>query len=152
MGEWIPDEEWETVVRNVPIVSVDLVVDCPDGIMLGKRTNEPAKGQWFIPGGRIQKGESRVQAVHRVAEQELGVGVNIVESLGAFEHVYDTSDLNEVDTKHYLANGYVVEIVSGEPLPNEQHDDLRVFKSAPESLHEHIHEYLDVSERITDWR
>ena len=86
MSEWIPKDEWETIVRNVPIVSVDLVVKRSDGIVLGKRTNEPAKGEWFVPGGRVQKGETRVEAVHRITEEEFGVSVDVIESLGAFEH------------------------------------------------------------------
>jgi colanic acid biosynthesis protein WcaH len=37
MSEWISEGEWETIVRNVPIVSVDVVVKRSDGIVLGKR-------------------------------------------------------------------------------------------------------------------
>ena len=51
----IPDAEWRTIVEHVPIVSVDLIVTHDDGIVLGKRTNEPAKGEWFPPGGRVRK-------------------------------------------------------------------------------------------------
>lgn len=54
---YINDETWKSIVQSMPIPSVDLVVKCPDGILLGKRVNEPAKGEWFVPGGRIQKGE-----------------------------------------------------------------------------------------------
>jgi hypothetical protein len=34
-GDWIQPREWEIIVRNVPIVSVDLVVCSPDGVVLG---------------------------------------------------------------------------------------------------------------------
>ena len=111
--EWISDEDWRTIVANVPIVSVDLVVRREGGVLLGRRTNEPAKGAWFVPGGRVRKGETRREAVHRVASEELGSDVEIVESLGAFEHQYETADVDNVDSKHYLANGYVVDVVDG---------------------------------------
>ncbi|QIO20876.1 NUDIX domain-containing protein [Haloarcula sp. JP-L23] len=73
----IPDEEWKTIVQSVPLVSVDLVVRTGEGIVLLKRTNEPAKGEWFVPGGRVRKGERLREAVHRVARTELGVDVTI---------------------------------------------------------------------------
>lgn len=66
----IPDRVWETIVRNVPIVSVDLVVRSPDGVILTKRMNEPAKGEWFVPGGRVHKHERLTDAVHRVASED----------------------------------------------------------------------------------
>ena len=124
---WISADDWETIVASVPIVSVDLVISHDEGVLLGRRTNEPAKGYWFVPGGRVYKGETRREAVHRVAREELGVEVEIVESLGAFEHRYDTADVPGVDAKHYLANGYVVEIVDGEVEPDTQHEAVRVF-------------------------
>nr|WP_276278577.1 hypothetical protein [Halomicroarcula sp. SYNS111] len=38
----IPPSEWQAIVENVPLVSVDLVVEHNGGILLGKRENEPA--------------------------------------------------------------------------------------------------------------
>ena len=85
---WIPDEVWSDFVERVPIRSVDLLVVTDDGLSLAKRQNEPAKGEWFVPGGRIQKGESLEEAVHRVARVEMGVDVVIEEELGAYDHLY----------------------------------------------------------------
>lgn len=151
MSEWIPAGDWETIVANVPIVSVDLLVRYDGGLLLGERTNEPAKGRWFTPGGRVQKGETRPKAVHRIGGEELGLDVEIVESLGAFEHFYETSDIGGVDTKHYLANGYVVDVVDGELQPDDQHAELRVFQSAPDPHHEYLEAYLKASELFTGW-
>ncbi|WP_436903790.1 GDP-mannose mannosyl hydrolase [Halovenus halobia] len=148
MSEWIPDDEWATIVRNVPIVSVDLLVRVDGGLLLGKRTNEPAKGEWFIPGGRVHKGETRTDAVTRIAKDELGVDVEIVESLGAFEHIYETSELDNVETKHYLANGYVVTPATDQFQPDGQHADFRVFNSIPDSLHTYVRAYVDQAESV----
>ena len=63
----ISDDEWETIVANVPLVSVDLVIKHDDGVLLGKRENEPGKGEWFVPGGTVFKNEPRTNAVHCVA-------------------------------------------------------------------------------------
>ncbi len=53
---YIDGKEWKTIVANVPLVSVDLAVRYNGGVVLGKRTNQPAKGEWFVPRGcRIQE-------------------------------------------------------------------------------------------------
>jgi colanic acid biosynthesis protein WcaH len=139
----IPESEWQTIVEHVPIVSVDLVVYRGESVFLAKRTNEPAKGEWFVPGGRVKKGETRKEAVRRVAQTELGVDVTIVEELGAYEHFYDKTAANVSSGKHYLANGYVVEVFEEPALKDDQHkaaewipvDELR-------GLHEHVGAYL----------
>ena len=76
--DWISEDDWNTIVSQVPIVSIDLVVLCDDGVLLGKRENEPAKGEWFVPGGRVRKSETLVEAVDRVGQQELGTEVEII--------------------------------------------------------------------------
>lgn len=67
-------EHFVELVRGLPLVSVDLVL-VRDGIeiLLGLRTNRPAQGSWFVPGGRILKDERRADALKRVAARELGI-------------------------------------------------------------------------------
>ncbi|TKX74509.1 NUDIX domain-containing protein [Halorubrum sp. GN11_10-6_MGM] len=125
MSESIPEDEWETIVRNVPIVSVDLVVECPDGIVLGKRSNEPAKGEWFVPGGRVQKGEKLEEATHWIANEELGLDIEIRRSLGAFEHFYSTSDVG--NEKHYVAHGFYTWSDHTDIHNDLQHEDIEIF-------------------------
>lgn len=143
MSEWIPDEEWKTIVEHVPIVSVDLVVECPDGIVLGRRTNEPAKGEWFVPGGRVQKGETLEEAVHRVATEELGTEVELRDELGAFEHFYETSEVG--CPKHYVAHGYHVWSEKTTFDSDGQHDGVSVFEELPMDLHQYVEKYLSAA-------
>lgn len=48
-------EIYKTVVRNTPLASIDLCIVCNEKILLGKRKNDPLKGFFFTPGGRILK-------------------------------------------------------------------------------------------------
>src|SRR3954466_13792753 len=58
MTEHLSDAQFADVVRLAPLVSIDLVIRDPDGdVLVGLRTNAPAKGFWFVPGGRIRKNE-----------------------------------------------------------------------------------------------
>jgi colanic acid biosynthesis protein WcaH len=137
----IPEAEWRTVVRNVPIVSVDLVVRHEGGVVLGRRENDPARGEWFVPGGRVRKDESLVDAVHRVARDELGVDVTVDRRLGAYEHFWETSEFEDVPTKHYLANGFVVRTTGGTLAPDDQRAERRTFDAPFPDLHPYVEAY-----------
>ena len=141
--ERVPDDVWAEVVKHMPIPSVDLVVRCADGILLAKRQNEPAKGEWFVPGGRVRKGERLSEAVERVAQEELGVGVSIEERLGAYDHLYDTSDVDGSGGKHYVANGFLVTPETEAFSLDAQHSDFSIFAvdSLPD-LHPYVEAYL----------
>jgi colanic acid biosynthesis protein WcaH len=138
----IPEDDWRTVVRAVPIVSVDLIVRHDGGVVLGKRSNAPARGTWFVPGGRVRKDERLDDAVHRIAETELGVDVRIESRLGVYEHLYDESEFESVGSKHYLANGFVVRPLSDAFAPDDQHAALRVFDPPFPDLHPYVEAYL----------
>lgn len=142
----IPQEQWKTIVANVPLVSVDLVIEYDGGILLGKRENEPAEGEWFVPGGMVLKNERRTEAVHRVADEELGVSVGIDECLGTYEHFYDTSEIEGVDSKHYLATGYRCHFEQDDPAlaEDKQHRALDLFRPPfDREFHPYVERYLD---------
>lgn len=143
----IPPEEYAVLVRHVPIVSVDLLVHHAGGIVLGKRTNAPAKGEWFVPGGTVLKGETRRQAVHRVAREELGCDVLVDHELGVYEHVYDSAAVQGEDSKQYLATAYVVTPVDDKFRADAQHDELAVFTAPFPTLHPYVHRYLNDLQR-----
>ena len=141
----IPPAEWETIVRNVPIVSVDLVVRHDGGVVLGKRTNPPAKGEWFVPGGTVFKHERLEEAVHRIAGEELGVDVRIERQLGVYEHRYDEAELEGVDGKHYVPVAYEVTAEGDTFRTDEQHSELETFTPpfTDIDLHPYVRAYFD---------
>jgi len=144
---WIPEDEWKIIVRKMPIVSVDLIVLHKEGVVLGKRRNEPAKGEWFVPGGRVRKGERLEDAVHRIAREELGTDVEVKEMLGVYEHFYNTADIPDA-SKHYVAVAFVVTPIDEKFVPDNQHVEFRVFTSA-DGLHPYVKQYMaDVSKRM----
>ena len=146
----IPPEEWKAIVRNVPISSVDLLVHYQGGLILGFRQNEPVKGEWFVPGGTILKNERLTEAVQRVAREELGCTVEIVDSLGTYEHFYDVSEFPEIDSKHYLANVFVVEPHDEPVVADDQHSEFRVFESSATGLHPYVQRYFDALDDLPD--
>ncbi|MEZ3172380.1 NUDIX domain-containing protein [Halorubrum sp. RMP-47] len=141
----IPPADWRTIVENVPLVSVDLVVEHEGGVLLGKRENEPVRGEWFVPGGTVLKNETRTEAVHRVADGELGEPVVIDDCLGTYEHFYDTSEIDGVDSKHYVATAYHCHFKLDNPDVggDDQHSTLEVFQPPFDGYHPYVECYLD---------
>jgi len=148
----IPDEEWTTIVANVPIVSVDLVVRHEGGVVLGKRTNEPLDGKWFVPGGRVRKNERLEDAVHRLAREELGIEVRIERRLGVYEHLHGATELDAVADKHYVPIAYEVTAESDTLRPDDQHATLSVFAPPFEEidLHPYLRAYLTDADLLAD--
>ena len=139
----IPRDEYATIAEHVPIVSVDLLVRMDGGLVLGKRTNEPAKGEWFVPGGSVLKGETREEAVHRVAREELGCDVVIDQCLGVYDHFYDAAASEGVESKQYLATAYVVTPTDDVFCSDNQHTELRTFQEPFDGVHKYVERYLD---------
>ncbi|MFC7176985.1 hypothetical protein [Halosegnis marinus] len=77
--------------------------------------------------------------------------MDIVESLGAFEHIYQTADVPDAGRKHYLANGYVVDVTGGELTLDDQHESVRPFTTPPEPLHTNVRAYLEAADSLSQW-
>lgn len=67
---FIPKEEYENILKWLPILCVDCVITHEGKCLLLRRTNDPAKGQYWFPGGRIQKNETIRDAAVRKAREE----------------------------------------------------------------------------------
>jgi len=93
----IPIEEYKNIVDKIPIVCVDgIIINKKKEFLLIKRKNPPLKNKWWIPGGRIYKGETLEKGFIRKMKEELGINVKIILSLGYYEeHFTDNPfDLN----------------------------------------------------------
>jgi colanic acid biosynthesis protein WcaH len=118
------------VVRHTPLVSIDLIVRQPSGACLvGCRRNPPARGWWFVPGGRIRKNEPIPEAFRRISETELGTPAELADArfLGVFEHLYDDNagELAGFGT-HYVVLAFELPWDDRElPSPDPQHDRFR---------------------------
>ena len=85
-GNWIPEEFFRRITRVLPIVCVDLLVyNRKEEILLLKRRNEPAKGEWWFPGGRVHFGETRLEAARRKLHDECGVEIDSIVETGTFD-------------------------------------------------------------------
>jgi colanic acid biosynthesis protein WcaH len=112
------------------LVSIDLVVvDSEQKVLCGWRVNQPARGFWFVPGGRILKDELLDEAFNRIAQVELGEGNwrrSDATLLGVFEHLYATNFAEAPGvTTHYVVLAYRIDVVDRPFPPDDQHSDYR---------------------------
>ncbi|MEZ8257963.1 GDP-mannose mannosyl hydrolase [Vibrio cyclitrophicus] len=122
-------DTFKTVVEFTPLVSIDLVVKSSNGqVLLGERTNRPAQGYWFVPGGRILKDETFKLAFKRLTKVELGIELTLdnAQFLGPYEHHYKDNFSGTSFSTHYVVLGYEVVLdVEVSDLPKEQHGNYR---------------------------
>ena len=73
MTRIVDEDDFAQVVRLAPLVSIDLIIRDPiQDVLVALRTNEPAKGFYFVPGGRICKDETIQAAFIRILKVETG--------------------------------------------------------------------------------
>jgi len=70
---YIPRELYAQFHAAMPILCVDVLVIHAGKVLLLKRAIEPEKGKWWLPGGRLLRGESLRSAVIRIVRDEAGL-------------------------------------------------------------------------------
>lgn len=143
--EHVPDATFATCLAQFPQACVEVVVEHDGGVVLARRTNEPARGEWFWPGGRLYKGEDLEAAARRVASEELGLDVVVRELLGARSHFWDRSSVPGVESRHTVNLVYRVEPTATDPTVelDDQHDAHRLLREPAADLHEYVRAYIE---------
>lgn len=126
---FLSQEDFATVVRSTPLISIDLIVENERGeFLLGQRTNRPAQGYWFVPGGRVQKDERLERAFERLTLAELGLGLPMTagQFYGIWQHFYDDNFSGTDFSTHYVVLGFCLKVNQADlNLPDSQHDAYR---------------------------
>tara|TARA_B100001093_G_scaffold319000_1_gene304376 strand:+ start:1549 stop:2019 length:471 start_codon:yes stop_codon:yes gene_type:complete len=137
---------FRVVVENAPLVSIDLCIICNGEILLGHRKNEPLKGAWFTPGGRILKNEAYFDCLKRIARSELGLtGEDTKEAklMGIWDHFYSNSAFSETITTHYVNVPHYICIAKKPNLIlDEQHTEMLWFDLSRVAHDSNFHKYM----------
>lgn len=146
----LPTSEFLKLIDIAPLAAIDLIIESDDGVLLGKRENEPAKGYWFVPGGRILKNETLDKAIRRISKKEINIEVTIRDAtlLGAFEHFYSNSFADDNISTHYVILAYKIKLnIKKFNLPTIEHSEYDFFslKDIQENIfiHENTKQYFN---------
>lgn len=110
-----------------PIPAVGCICFRDDEVLLVRRGKAPRAGEWSIPGGRVEPGESVRDAVLRELQEETGVRAELVALVDVIDAVFDGKDKEEV-AFHYVLIDYVARWISGEPIAGDDAIDTRFVK------------------------
>ena len=129
---YLSKTDFKQVIKNTPLIAIDLIVENDKAdFLLGWRINKPARNFWFVPGGRIQKGEALDEAFRRIAKGELDIELHRkdAELLGVYEHIYSENVFDDPTFgTHYIVLGYHVKVALDIlQLPSKQHDRYKWF-------------------------
>ena len=131
----LPKEEFDWIFSRVPRLTVEVVIASPArGVLLSLRDIEPCRGMWHLPGGTVRFGEPLVEAVARVAGDELGLGVDVGEMLGYIE--YPSHYENGLDCPVGVAFAVHVQERDTPPAGCEW------FQSLPDNMHDEQKDFL----------
>ena len=135
----MPSDDPDPALR--PQVCVGAVAVDADRLLMVRRGRGPAAGEWSIPGGRVEAGETLAEAVLRELDEETGLTgvcdelIGWVERIGTDHHfVILDFRVSVLDPGEPVAGSDAVEAAW---VPLEEVADLRVVDGLAEFLHEH---------------
>jgi len=122
-----------------PLLGVGAVIVRNEQVLVVRRANPPLKGEWSIPGGLVETGETTREALVREIREETGLTVEPVEFIEVFERI-----LHDADSRvqyHFVVIDYLCRIISGESCPGSDvsemrwatFDDLQILGITPET-------------------
>lgn len=108
------------------MVGVGGVVIAGDRVLLARRGKEPMRGEWSIPGGLLEVGESLAEGVMREMREETGLAVRVLDLIEALDRIFPEPAVPPVQAGgqsaprpkpryHYVILDYLCEIAGGEP-------------------------------------
>ena len=108
-----------------PIAGVGVVVFRNEEVLLVKRKKAPYKGQWSIPGGKQELGETVTQAARRELMEETGVEVNELTLIDVIDII--VPDEEGKILYHFIVADYRAHWKSGECSPGDDAQDVQWF-------------------------
>jgi ADP-ribose pyrophosphatase YjhB (NUDIX family) len=112
------------------MVGVGGVVIQDGRALLIRRGSEPLKGEWSIPGGMLEVGETLMEGAERELLEETGLTVRVTELIEVFERISHAESPDVVPSGrkgpryHFVIIDYLCEVVSGEAVAGSDVTEL----------------------------
>jgi ADP-ribose pyrophosphatase YjhB (NUDIX family) len=112
-----------------PMVGVGGVIIDQGRALLIRRGSEPLLGEWSIPGGTLELGETLEEGVARELLEETGLTVKVIELIEVFDRIYVESTAGASDEKkgprfHYVIVDYLCQRLTGEAVAGSDVTDV----------------------------
>lgn len=135
-----------TASTAAPTPCVGVIVFRGNQVLLIQRGTAPRKGEWSIPGGRIESGESESQAALRELFEETSIRAALLGKVAAIPANFEGFD--------YILHDYAARWEAGEPMagddaaqakfiPMTEIDALGMWSKTTEVIHQAYAQYCD---------
>jgi ADP-ribose pyrophosphatase YjhB (NUDIX family) len=108
-----------------PLVGVGAVIFVGKKVLLARRNKMPGQGQWSLPGGAVELGETLLDGLRRELREELCVEIEVGGLVGVFDRII--CDRKDRVQYHYVLIDYWGRIASGQPRPASDISEVRLF-------------------------
>jgi len=115
-----------------PLVGVGAVVVDEGRVLLVRRGREPLKGQWSLPGGMLELGESLTAGVAREVLEETGLNVEPIELIELLDRIHHEEERVRF---HYVIADYLCRVTGGILQAASDADDVRWAERAEWNSH-----------------
>ncbi len=125
-----------------PVVGIGGVIIEQGRTLLIRRGNEPLLGEWSIPGGILEIGESLEEGVARELLEETGIEVRVLELIEVFDRIYlegGSAESRRRPRFHFVIADYLCERLAGEPRAGSDVTDV-AFAAEEELARFHLTE------------
>jgi len=109
---------------EAPIIGVGAVVIDGTDVLLVRRGHEPLKGEWSLPGGALELGETLQQGVVREVLEETGLIVVPAEMVEVFDRITREEGTGRI-RYHYVLVDFLCRVAGGALLPGSDADEVR---------------------------
>lgn len=144
---------FKEIVKNTPLIAIDLFIIKDRKLLLGKRLNSPGKHLFFVPGGRIKKNETINKAFNRILYSETNLFIKEKSIsptfIGVDEHFYEDNFLdNKEFSTHYIVLLFLLkfnelEITNNQINLEEQHDEFIWFERQKDNeIEKNMNKYM----------
>jgi 8-oxo-dGTP diphosphatase len=113
-------EARELAGPETPKLTVDVVIPSERGVVLVRRGSDPFEGQWALPGGFVEVGETVEEAAVREAAEETGLAVEVARLVGVY------SEPERDPRGHNVSVAFLVRVLSGELSAASDASDVSV--------------------------
>ena len=132
----IPSPIHRQITALMPIPSVEAMIVKDNSLLFLKRKNNPARGQWWFPGGRMWKGETFKETLYREVKEETGLAVDVIKFVGVYSRIFPD--------RHDITIVFLCRCTDKVSL-NEEHSEYRFFRNIPRGIHPYLRETIEDS-------